>query len=322
MPAPPPPRPASGNSATPAVIPAPPRPRVGARSTSSSPATTRPLSPSPPSSQRLWMQVPPLPPPPSRIILCAAGVPLDQRDSLGCTPLVALGGLLERGQYSLVFELAGLLLARSDCDVNSVNTAGRSLLSLSAAHLDHSVELTRLLLNHGARVWPGGPGGGSVAEITRDREQSAFTWFLRAVINQRSLADSRVTLACLAHEVSANLPRPATPCLTTFYFQMGRQPGRMRGHTVRVMLHEGRHPKVLGPVFLQLKLLLSPFWAEPPHLRYLACNSVRRSLGPRRLGVAGGRVGGGRRLTEQLGLPRPLTQYLTLAPASNRQNLN
>ena len=45
--------------------------------------------------------------------------------------------------------------------------------------------------------------------------------------------------------------------------------------------------------------------SEPQDLRYLAWNSVRRSLGPRRLERASG----------QLGLPPPLTRYLTLAQA-------
>jgi hypothetical protein len=43
--------------------------------------------------------------------------------------------------------------------------------------------------------------------------------------------------------------------------------------------------------------------SEPQELRYLAWTSVRRSLGPRRLD----------RASRQLGLPGPLTRYLTLA---------
>jgi len=79
----------------------------------------------------------------------------------------------------------------------------------------------------------------------------------------------------------------------------------MKAHVLRVMVSEGRHPRVLGPVFLQMKLSMEPFWSEPQDLRYLAWNSVRRSLGPRRLERASG----------QLGLPPPLTRYLTLAQA-------
>ena len=75
---------------------------------------------------------------------------------------------------------------------------------------------------------------------------------------------------------------------------------------LRVMVSEGRFPRILGPIFLQLKLTMEPFWSEPQDLRYLAWNSVRRSLGPRRL----------QRSTCQLGLPAPLARYLTLTQAT------
>jgi hypothetical protein len=72
------------------------------------------------------------------------------------------------------------------------------------------------------------------------------------------------------------------------------------------MVSEGRFPRILGPMFLQLKLTMEPFWSEPQDLRYLAWNSVRRSLGPRRL----------QRSSCQLGLPGPLSRYLTLTQAT------
>ena len=112
-----------------------------------------------------------------------------------------------------------------------MNLQGRSLLSLSVAHLDDSIELTRVLINHGARVWPElepaaahppsscseGAGLRTVAEITRDTETSAFTWLLRAVINQRGLENTGRSVECLAH-------------------LMGRHPDRMKAHVTRVML--------------------------------------------------------------------------------------
>ena len=99
------------------------------------------------------------------------------------------------------------------------------------AHLDDSIELTRVLINHGARVWPElepaaahppsscseGAGLRTVAEITRDTETSAFTWLLRAVINQRGLENTGRSVECLAH-------------------LMGRHPDRMKAHVTRVML--------------------------------------------------------------------------------------
>lgn len=104
-------------------------------------------------------------------------------------------------------------------DVFSVNLQGRSLLSLSVSYLDSSIELTRVLINNGARVWPDMEltCPQTVAEVKRDSEESAFTWFLRSVISQRSLTDTDNTLDCLCHE-------------------MGRAPDRMKSHVVRVML--------------------------------------------------------------------------------------
>ena len=100
-----------------------------------------------------------------------------------------------------------------------VNLQGRSLLSLSVSYLDESIELTRVLINHGARVWPDPrlSRPTTVEEVTRDNEGSSFTWFLRAVISQRDLANTERTLECLCHV-------------------MGRDPERMKSHVTRVML--------------------------------------------------------------------------------------
>merc|ERR1712088_1092206 len=172
---------------------------------------------------------------PAASVLLQAGASLDQRDLEGSTPLVSLVCLLEQKQFAVAAQLAALFLASdSNCDVNSVNQEGRSLLSYSVTYLDSSAELTRLLVNHGARVWPSPtvPKNPTVDQIRQDKEQTAFTWFLRAVIKQRTLASTDTTLNCLSHE-------------------MGKQPRRMKAHVLRVMVSEGRHPRVLGPVFLQ-----------------------------------------------------------------------
>ena len=149
---------------------------------------------------------------PAASVLLQAGASLDQRDLEGSTPLVSLVCLLEQKQFAVAAQLAALFLASdSNCDVNSVNQEGRSLLSYSVTYLDSSAELTRLLVNHGARVWPSPtvPKNPTVDQIRQDKEQSAFTWFLRAVIKQRTLASTDTTLNCLSHE-------------------MGKQPRRMK----------------------------------------------------------------------------------------------
>ena len=114
------------------------------------------------------------------------------------------------------------------------------MLSMSVTYLDESIELTRTLINHGARVWPD-PAlttPTSVPEIVQDKEQSAFTWFLRAVINQRGLDNSSQTLDCLCHE-------------------MGRQPDRMKAHVLRVMLRSVKQTNFSFPI--QMKNIFSYF---------------------------------------------------------------
>ena len=226
--------------------------------------------------------------------LLAAGASVTLTDSGGNTALTCLQHLLRQERLPDAAGIAELLLstiaASSDqsCDVNWVNQEGRSLLSYSVSYLDASAELTRVLVNHGGRVWPHPAPSAplSVDAITADREESAFTWFLRTVISLPDLGRAEATLACLCHE-------------------MGRDPTRMKAHVLRVLLSEGRHPRVLGPLYLQLKLTMAPFWSEPQQLRYLAWKSVRRSLGPKRLNAG----------SRQLGLPSPLRRYITLAPS-------
>jgi len=221
--------------------------------------------------------------------LLEAGARLDQRDRAGNTPLLCLASLLQRAEWGVAADIAKLFCTRTDCDVNSVNLQGRSLLSLSLSYLDDSLEVTRTLINLGARVWPleplTGPGpGASVSEIIRDTESSAFTWLLRAVVSQRGLENTEASLECVAHVMAA-------------------QPERMKSHVIRVMLSEGRYPRVLGPVFLQLKTSLAPFWSRPQQLSYLAWARVRRSLGPKRL----------TQRPRLPGLPPPILRYLTLS---------
>ena len=215
--------------------------------------------------------------------LLAAGASLALLDKTGSSALTSLAAQLAAGRIAETVAICERMLAGPACDVNHMDAADRTLLSYSVAYLDQTADLTRVLVNHGARVWPAPapPPPVNVSDLTRDREQSAFTWFLRSAIQASSLAES--TLTCLSHE-------------------MGRDPGRMRGHVMRVMLSEGKHPRVLGPLYRQLKLAMAPFWSEPQQLRYLAWNSIRKSMGPKRLSSG----------SRQLGLPSPLRRYLTL----------
>lgn len=227
-------------------------------------------------------------------LLLSSGASLELRDSQGNTPLNCLEYLLPQERTEEAAEICQLMLSssRQSCDVNSINFKDRSLLSCSVSYLDKSAELTRVLVNHGGQVWPRPAPSApiTVSALDHDREQSAFTWFLRAVVQANSLEGADNTLTCLCHE-------------------MGRDPGRMKSHVSRIMLSEGKHPRVLGPLYAQLRLAMIPFWSEPQQLRYLAWNSIRKSIGPKRLN----------RGSKQLGLPSPLRKYLTLSSSKPRE---
>ena len=47
-----------------------------------------------------------------------------------------------------------LFLQAGSADINHVNAAGRTLLSHAVEHGDSTIHTSRLLINHGAMVWP------------------------------------------------------------------------------------------------------------------------------------------------------------------------
>ena len=68
--------------------------------------------------------------------------------------------------------------------------------------------------------------------LASERERSAFTWFLRSVMEEgaNGLAGRAETLSLLSHA-------------------MGDDPVRMQSHVMRVMMHLGHARLALGPVF-------------------------------------------------------------------------
>lgn len=205
--------------------------------------------------------------------LLQCGADVNVADKEGETPLLYLRTFLKRGLYEEAAEL-GRVLLRHGGNANAVNRQGRSLLTYSIYHLDDSVALSRLLLNHGATVWYG---------AKEDLDQSSFSWFLKSVIQLRRLDHCGLTLRLLCQV-------------------MGESPKRMHAHVLRTMFRHVRCFRVLGPVFLQLKLTMMRYWSQPHDLKYLCWRTVRRSLGPKRIVAA----------TPRLGLPRPLQKYVLM----------
>lgn len=191
------------------------------------------------------------------------------------SPLTGLHMLLDRNlpQSSLV-KLANLLLAH-DFDANHINGHERTLLTYSVSKGDLYLDLTKLLLNHGALILP------ARSNIVRDR--SAFTWLVRSLMKEQSLDGHRETILLLCQNM-AEVDGPEA----------------MRSHTLSTMIHLGHSASVMGPLFTQLRSLIAPFWSQPLDLVHLCRNSIRRSLGPKNISLG----------VTQLNLPPSLSQYL------------
>ena len=209
-------------------------------------------------------------------------------DPEGNTPLLIAGRrLLREGAFDRAAQLSQLFL-EAGSDPNAANTEGRSLLTYSVHYMDDSIQLTRVLLNAGASVWPSGgheTSTHSVEHASTTEQCSAFTWFLRSIIRRRKLDEQCERTLALLSQV------------------MGEQPGRMHGHVMRTMFRHAKCYKVLGPVFYQLKISMMRYWTQPPELIFMCRKAIRSSLGPERL-MAGD--------TNKLGLPSQIQSYLLM----------
>jgi len=203
------------------------------------------------------------------------GTDVNGRDDGGETALVYVKTLLRRGYFQLACETAKLLLD-SGADVDMEDDGHQTLLSHSLASLDQACDLTRLLLNYGASVW-------HASDSDHYRGESPFGSFLQAIIRCRCVDGALVTTALLGRI-------------------MGSRPEAMRSLVLRSMVSHGRHIRVMGPVFLRLKSLLSPYWRQPQRLRYHAWRTIRKSIAPSNLV----------RELQQLGLPPALTRFISL----------
>lgn len=213
----------------------------------------------------------------TQLLLDHSSLDLTLVDSSGNTALTRLQVLLKRGMYHESYHLAKCILLnkKGNVMVNHLSQADRTLLSHSVFYGDICLDLTRLLLNHGAQVLP--------ARYSIERNRSAFTWFLQGVMGRTSLQHHSQTLLLLCQ------------CMAV-------QPEQMRDHVLTTMVHLGHSANVMGPLFIKLKEAMSPYWLQPQPLLQLCRNTIRTSLGPKNIAKG----------SQQLKLPQSMLQYLNL----------
>ena len=217
-------------------------------------------------------------------ILIEAGIPVDTKDQNGDTPLLLVKNLITEsdGPTSEVCDLITLLVVDHHASLDALDAKGRSLLTYAVEAGDRCLALSRLLINLGAKT--------NSDQLGNEAASSAFAWFLRAQmrkskgqdLDEDSLYVLGTAIIAEAHEM------------------------RFKAIVDRTMVALGSSREVHGPLFRRLRGLLAPYWLQPLQLRQLAVNSLRRSLGPKRLSK------GHESMMSQLKVPRKLQRYITL----------
>jgi hypothetical protein len=217
-------------------------------------------------------------------ILIEAGIPVDTKDQNGDTPLLLVKNLITESDCptSEVCDLITLLVVDHHASLDALDAKGRSLLTYAVEAGDRCLALSRLLINLGAKT--------NSDQLGNEAASSAFAWFLRAQmrkskgqdLDEDSLYVLGTAIIAEAHEM------------------------RFKAIVDRTMVALGSSREVHGPLFRRLRGLLAPYWLQPLQLRQLAVNSLRRSLGPKRLSK------GHESMMSQLKVPRKLQRYITL----------
>jgi ankyrin repeat protein len=205
--------------------------------------------------------------------ILSSGIDVNVTDERGETALSYVKILLRKGCFRLAHQIASHLLDHGAL-VDAEDNGQQTLLSHSVAALDGASDLTRMLLNRGADVWHRNGTGGD----------SPFGSFLQAIVRCRCVSGATITADLLGRT-------------------MGSRPEAFKALVLRSMLRHGRFIRVLGPVFVQLKSILSPYWRQPQPLRYAAWTVIRRHSSP---------VKSWARELQQMGLPPSVLRYLTM----------
>ncbi len=97
-----------------------------------------------------------------------------------------------------------------------------------------------------------------------------YSWLngygLNQVLLPIPLLVSKIVLSCDQHR--------------TLYFSqsMGEDPRSMHSHVMSTMFSHARCYNILGPIFLQIKLAMSPYWSQPQSLKFLCRSVIRKTI--------------------------------------------
>lgn len=232
-------------------------------------------------------------------------------DGEGNTPLLAGGRkLLKLGEFDKAAELTSILL-EAGSEPDSSNAEGRTLLAYSVAHMDESIELSRVLINAGASVWPAESSSSDCSDVPCSSNSTGTSTSSRVSSSSTSSSSSSSSIVAAAASIASTSSSSASSSLAssdssssdsifTYYLRaimrkrklddhcfqtlsliaqaMGEQPARMHSHVMRTMFDHARCVRVLGPVFLQMKLSMSQYWGQPQNLQTMSRTAFRRDV--------------------------------------------
>ena len=231
--------------------------------------------------------------------LLEAGADPNIPDNNGDTPLLTTRHLFDRQAFSTVHGVIRVLIyeyptvsgnvQNKKVNVNATNLSRRTILSFAVQHGDRAADVSRLLLNSGASVWPEndlifseyrskysqkstqilsrGDSNCSQASsgVKEESSESAFKWYLRSLMRgTTSIKDSKQTLYMLCTAMESQ-----------------QHNASMGQHIDKTMMELGVAPKINGPLFKQLRTEIMPFITKPQSLRFICIKSIRKSIGRR-----------------------------------------
>ena len=104
-----------------------------------------------------------------------------------------------------------------------------------------------------------------IYSLETERHQSAFTWFLRSVMETYSLRNTEETVRLICQGMAEEVEGSS---------------GNLKNHVLSTMVHVGKYGNrnSVAPIFVELKKQMSVYWSLPQPLTYHCLKTIRKSL--------------------------------------------